>query len=494
MNPVWNILEPLTVEDKSTKSYEWVEIRPSTSEDASASNHKIILQDLESWHRFSQAKLECHFSVQKTINGGANANLTTANGVSLANGWGLFNDIKLLMSGSQIADAANPGDLHMLTHLPNYSKDYAESVGSNQMFYPLNKRVNGAAPFIYNGGANLGNIATHPLYDAADDASLLWVNYNSMSEPMQYEVLVNTTSTSVTATGRVRRNEHYDEAHVKSLDRLNSSATVRMFLPLSEIFPVLSQCFDRAIRGARFELQVGKKINSRLPTAFYANNSEAGTFAFSNLNISRISVWLPRLQPSLATEARVQQMLAANSNIACLYEHPQLYQDDIASLALNGRVRLATESSKVLRMYVAFQYASRKTETDEYPFEYESLGVDRLQARVNGVQVPSEEYVTSEHMPRILHDVHAIAGKQSDYENGSMIDFDSFNAGPNRIYTIDLTHQSDSIYKNKNVSDIELRYTMSSAPSAAYTVYTVIVTERNLSIDVLNNKMKIVTK
>lgn len=493
MNPVWKIGKALTVEDNSTNRYEPVEIRPTAQETGNL-KHTIVGQDLESWYRWSEAQLECHFTIGK--DGG---NLVSADGVILPNGFGIFDNMKLVMSNAQIADASNPGDLHMLQQLPKYSEDYAGSVGSNSMFYPLSTGPTGDL-FEYNGGAGLGNLADHPDYDASITGlspggdQNLWVNYNSLTEPIQKEITVNITATSVAATGRVRKNPFYNKNASLSRDRMTGGQTCRMMLPLKELFPVLGQCFDRAVRGVRFELSAERKNDSDLNSAFIINTTEANDVTLANLNITRLSLWVPQMVPSSDTLGAVQTLLLNTPSINCQYEHNHLYEEPKAVLGLSERISLSTESAKVLRIYVAFKYNDRLTNGALYPYDYNGLNVDRLHARVNGTMIPSEEYQVTAHPPRILHDVHAITGKKGDHDNGSMIDYDSWYTGAKRIYCIDLTHQSDSIFKNRNVSSVELNYTFSSLPSAAYTVFAVVTTERQLAIDILNQKMNVTVK
>lgn len=505
MNPMWSITSPLSVVDNSTQEYAWTEYRPTTNESATQGNFRVVMNDMENWHRFSEAQLECHFKVYKDV-AGTRTNLEADDGVSMPNGFGIWKNIKLLLNKQHLADSPDLADVTTIKNLVNYSQDYAKSVGSNQHFYPMSvsginewrnpspvsSAINVFAWDGVSGNSSGGNYNTHRDYVAGADQNV-WNPINHTS-PIQEQlgVTFDGTNYDIVKTGKIRENPDYDPNYGKSVDKLDLSQTVTVMLPLKELFPVLGQCFDRVHRASRFELSLDQETD--LNKICYVAN-ETNDFTLHSVDITRVSLWVPRVLPSLSTQAMLQKTLASNDTITCKYEHSHLYSEtDINNTTTSNRIRLATESAKIVRMFVVFMLKSRKEFPKEYPFQYEDLGVKRLEARINGIQLPGEQYEVDRHLPRVLHELHGLSMKNRDYENGSLIDFKAFNEGPMRIYGIDVSKQSESIYKTKNVSDSEIRYELSGNTSDNYNVLTLMETERELKLEILEGKLSVLQK
>jgi hypothetical protein len=515
--PVWD-LSPKFLQDNSTNEFKWTEQRSTSEPSTSQDTIKINLDDTNSYMLFSKAMVEVNFTVSSTTP------LTEADGVSIPNAFGLFDEVRLQMNNKLIQTIPFPGMLHHMVQQQAVSKDYADSVSETSLFFPIKKRDFRGLPAIpapLTGATVASTITAQQVIDhntlpqprdtiATTNGSLIWFPIHDSSAALQSEYLSD--GTNLTTTGRVRKNPDYDEYYEKSALRvLENGRVLSCWLPLCEIYPLLKHSFSHVMRGSRFELQFNKA--TEMNSVFHCKKAVPGlTFAFT-----KVSLWVPRLNPSLESEAQIEAQIASMPELSNPYEKCEIIQHTFGGAVgtAENRVRLTTQSARPLRMYVGFQKAAQRaglsgtpgTVQPRNPVQFEGLNLETIGVRINGEPYPVETYATNSKLGliRMLHDIHYSNGKVHDYENGSVVDYDSFANGAQRVYMFDLTQLDDGPFKRANTMDLEIRYRLSNAvqevPAGSvlntaaqnvdYTVWAVVVSEGVLNSSQLNGKMLI---
>lgn len=492
--PLWS-LAPKFVKDESTNEYKWTEQRSVSEPSASQNTIKINLDDTNSYMLFSDAVIELNMEVTATDA------ISEEAGVCIPNAWNCFDEVRLMMNNKLIQTMPTPGILHHMLMTQKVSKDYANSVAEKEIFYPIGKKdFEGLEP-IYgvNGGAKLTDaqiLAQNPVLlnagqtaiaNAAGDKYFLPLNDHRAPTQQEFEVQGDDTHD---LTGRTRRNPEYDPYYDAGTSRIvENGGKLSCWLPVREIFPLLEHAFRRVQRGSRFELQFQKASN--MGSVFRAAVDVPGlTFTFG-----KVSLWIPRLNPSLESTASIESQIATMSVLSEPYEKHEILQHTFNSGVgvAENRLRLTTQSSRPTRLFVGFQKVVQRTDTKRNPVQFEGLDLEYMQARINMEPFPVESYKTDDKrgLIRMLSDIHSIHGKDGDFENGSVVDYSSFANGAHRVYVFDLTQMDNTPFKKANTVAVEIRYRLKNEVGEDYTVWSCIVSEGMLESNLLNGKILI---
>lgn len=481
--PVWD-LSSKYVRDDSTSEFRWIEQR--STNDATDSNIRIRIDDNSSYLLLSEACVEVDFEISAT---GA---IASSDGVMIPNAFSMFDSARLMLNDQLVQDINLPGVVHHMVHQHVYSKDYADTIADNQMFYPLKKLDHGAvarsAP-VYNS-AHVAGYATN-----ATDYPF---PVNDPTVELQYYLTANTGDNlyDLPATPRMQRNPKWDEIYARAVKRIADSisagvAYCSVMLPLREIFPILGHAFNRVNRGSKIELQLNK--TNTMERVFYTATAPAGL----TFTIRKASVWVPRLSPELESSAQIEAQIATNQALVEPFEKYEIYQKtaQVAADTTEQRLRLTTQTSRVLRIYVGLQLDTQTSSLLRNPLQFDSQNLAYLEARVNNTKFPAESYLVNntgtarQGLVRMLRDSHAVSGKTFDHENGACIDFEGFVNGAQRIYVLDLTQMDNTPFKKVGISDLEIRYALSSATTGTYTVNCIVVSEGESKTSMLQGKM-----
>lgn len=498
---LWS-LQPRYIEDDSTEEWRAIEYR-SVADPRSDQNIKIRIDDSNSYFLPSEATLAVDFRVKTT-----NA-LTDADLLCIPNGWALFDDAKLFVNEKLIHSTVNPQTIHHMVCSHMFSSDYARSVGDSQMFYPIEKKDSTTKvqrPPVMTAGQSVNTILRADYANIVDGT--YWFPINDPSVPQQELLTVgaggNGAQCQFSTTGQYRPNPDYDPVRMRAVQRLldNKVSGVNEYacnvhLPLHEIWPVLKQVFGRVNRGSKIEVQLTQsRSNARTFYVPLTGTGAGATPAGLTLQIDRCSLWLPRLQPSLEASAVIEKQIATFKELREMYEKYDMYTTTgIAAATTENRIRLATQTSRIIRLYVGLQLDAQMSDLYRNSVQFESMNLEWIECRVNGVKYPTETYMVSNEatmnqgLIRMIRDVYRSNGKMGDYENGSVITYDGFAKGAQRVYMLDLTNMDQSPFKKSSVSDLEVRYKLSSTAPGVYSVYVVAVSEGELTSSLLNGKI-----
>lgn len=522
--PLWD-LSAKYVKDESTSEYRFSEYRATNDLEKQQSTIKVQVDDTASYMLYSKAMVEVNFTVEGTFD--------SDEGVSLPNGWLLFDNVRLQLNNKAIHSVSDPGILHHMTNALAVSKDYASSVSEQQLFYPIKKKDWQGLPVIpeipvavygtavANAALTVQAIVDHNRaagfteYSATAQAGnptvladglKVFLPLHDHSAAIQTEWIKSGGAAAVWGpTGRVRCNADFDPYYASSVKRImENNKKVSCWLPLCELFPILKNAFNRVQRGSRFELQFEKAKN--IPAVFFSKVNVAN-LAFT---FTKVSLWVPMLMPSLESEVFIESQISNIGKLEEPYEKLELREQTLeGSLGVvANHIRLLTQTARPLRVYIGLQKVAQRTDLLRNPVQFEALNLENLSIRLNSKYFPVQPYEVNDKngLPRMLYDVQSINGKMFDYENGSVIDYDSFANGAHRIYCLDLTQMEQTAFVRANTMDLEVRYKLSlpveevPAGSAAgtpaapvqYTLFAAVASEGVIESKMLTGTMAVV--
>lgn len=463
VNPVWSIYDA-TPEDNSINEYEYVEYRDVDVQVQNKDNFMIDTKDKDLYLLMSKAYLEVRFKLAKADG----TPIATANTIAAVNdGYNLFRRAVLLMEDKTISEVEPVGKAHLIKSIVNYSKDYANSVGTNQFFY-VDSTSDGNADKTF---LNLkGSMAPSALADNVVGT-------------------INTGFNGVNAFFSGTRGGFYNTGFESRFDRHGALGNdlVTLYLPLCEIFPILKD-WGRVFRGIRHTVRLYQETTYQ--NAIYGETVTARTSDNPKTIISYVSMWVPALKPSLSVMDTLEKQLSAGSKNMIKWNDMKIYKNTtFPAASTDNRWRITTEVNKPVKIYVAFAYRTRGTVYNRNSQQFDLIPLSRMHVRLNTKQFPKEEYNFADRgLVRAYRDFLEMGNHLFDYDNGSCISFPQYrDIYP--IFCFDISHQDPTLFDQQGSADIELRFTLSAPAAADYDVYALIEYEKQVEFDSKNASM-----
>jgi len=489
-----------------TKGIEWAEIREENNM-ADGNELHFISRNLDAYYRYSQAKLQVEFQV--TDNAGA---ALAVNGTQLprvapvCDAWkALFRrgDLRLGEKGNKTAEVDNIGMIHYIYSLANYSKEYAESIGSQYLFDVDTASDQHVTATVNDGGSSIGDIADQTV-----------VTETGMYRPILKRYKNNSGADATLGTNgfiveNVYDNPNYNEGFKKRVDKsINLAAdgtgalrTQTVYLPLAEVFPFLMD-YDRVMRGCKLELHLWRDKN--FASVLFGNTAQlAAAGQAAQIRIIRVSLWVPRYYPSLSLEKSLTSALASNKKITVKYRHHHLYTQNYAEgINTDHSYNQLLSAYRPLKIYIAMQYQNRNTTRGVNSGQFD-LVVQSIDIDINQKKYPYRPYeitytgnagaVQVFNYQRVVDDLHRATGKMFDIEDSSIITYENWpTLFP--IFVFDLENFEDRLFETN--ANITVNFRTNSAPANpgdAFTMYMLVESEREASISYADNKFTIDT-
>jgi hypothetical protein len=432
INPVFNLFEP-QLEDNSIESKEYIQFPTVNGLDTSnytGSTFKIVTNDKEAKLVPSEGYLNFVFRV-----GSAAKTLTTNSTELHASVMALFSRAVYQMNRVDIDTVNEPGPVTQLTGLLNFAQDYLDKQGSLQWLY-----LDAAEPF-----------------DAA-----------------------NPRTTRLSVAG-------------------NLPKRVRCIVPLNRIFGFFNS-MTSAFQGMEhtFEFTLEQAVEKVL----FGQAAAPGAPA-TKLYIDEMSIWMPRVVASPFAESKYLGKLQSGDSTKVTYESWSGYRDNHvnpSNTTLTYQIQASSQRPKYI--FIGFQKRSRSTSiyaaNDVNPSVYDNLDLKNIRVRANTKPLPLEPYVINYadasaldagDYVRPFKDFLRINGKDSEYDNGSLISYESYKS-LYPIYAFDLSNEH-SLFENIKNSTIYVDATFGAAGGDISSV-NMVCWEKELKIEALSGVITIV--
>ncbi len=466
LSDIWNVAKPPVEVDDSTIQYEFMEY-PHYGSPANETTLRVWSTDVSSYFLLSSAMLHVEFQVKSSASA-----LTVADQTALAsNGWCVFNQVRLRLGDEQIAQVDQPGKACQMRNLVELGQDYMERAGQNSHHFIDRTSDAHSASLVartirFVGQSTVGSTDYYPrgMYDE----NQLYIS-GATDAPL----------TGDTDKPTSRKNPNFDLSFQRKVDR---SPTVQsVFLPLSELFPLCAQ-YNRVIKGTKIEVECVKE--SEVARAVFGAVAASGL----TLHITKYSLWVARLKPSLPALQMVESQLANRSQVEMLHSAMRLYTfPGQPAQAGSNTWPIHHKQSRPTHAIVGFQYSDRDTLSTLNPLVWDDLvgKISRLELRYNGRSVPLISYVpnNSQEVPRIIHDLHKIGGKDRDPADSPIISVDNWVSGLYNLFAFDLQYTEGDAYESRQSCVLDLKWTLSDTPGATYTVMALLFSEAKSVFD-----------
>jgi len=469
-SPHWANIFKNPYEIKDTDEYEYTEIEEVTSGGsipaANQPRFTFYNRDVDSYHYWRKGyvrvlgKLALHNDRNAITNGSG-----YVNNVALQN-LGQFCKFKqayLKIENNQVDYNENPGKITLVKCLNGLSKENKEQA---EVFF-----------FYKTTGKNY-NVATGNRSYAYDDDII--IPYKSI---IKQTGAASTNATTADLAFLVD-NDNYNKGMKERRDVCLSTANntqkeIELYIPLALLFDFYDS-HDFPFRGMKHEItldhepdknkyiQRGRNLNNADSHPFISPSTELDFF------IDKISLWVPRLKPSLQKTLELDTFLSSGEQMSLAWKQYNYYtSSQYPGNAGSHSWRITGTASRVTRVYIFFQNSHRfnMSTGDMTHLDYQKFDlppITTISLNYNGHQYPnfpinvkaSQKLVTDQVHLKRLYQMYVENNRKllpQDHDKGILLSYEDFVFNYPLI-CFDLTNVEPRVYENVSSSEITVSW------------------------------------
>ena len=449
--------------DNSINEFEYVEYLPRDSNNMNKDGiHIFETKDEDVFLLPHKAFLEVRGKLQTN----ANADYNETDSISLVNnGWSLFQSAQYQLN-NQTIENINLYLPHASTilNLVSFSDDYSRSTASNMLWFK----------------------------DTGNALASIKKEFDQIAEGADAPSLRNGIRALVQ---RYNNNQQANLGFTARQNLTTGNKQITLMLPLSQIFGFCRD-IDKVFRGVKHSLIIDREVSNNY--ILRANGVAAGKF-----NINHISLWIPKVKPSLKVETELDSMLVKGLIKHLYFEQMRVYRTMFQPTETSMSWRITTQPGTELprHIFVAFQSTERDNNQEMNNMIFDNANLRRISCRINSVQYPEREFECNftpqnrNYSRLYMHFLEAV-NKYQDTETGCQISAEDWaNLYP--IIHFDVSKHSDRL-KNSS-ADIEIRFNLGgnfrnigNTADQPFYVYAVVLSDRYLQLEGLSGRMNII--
>ncbi len=465
--PYWNVFDPPMIDD-STVEYEYVEYQ---QRDANQMNkpdggiYNIETKDMDAYLLPHKAMLEIR---GRLVVAATDADYV-AQEVSLTNGgWSLFKSAKYEINNNTVEEISNYlPQASTIMNLLSYSDDYGRSSATNMLWY----KDTGMAG------------ASSPRYTAAFPAAVIadntWAAEAHTTRP-EFRAAMALVIANL-------ENPAYNQGFALRKAITTGTKDTCLFLPLSQIFGSHKD-IDTAFTGVKHTYEFTRE--AAVNYVLRANGVNVGKF-----NIKHISLWMPKLTPSLAVQSDLEGKLVSGVMKKLYFEQVRIYRNTYNNAETSPVWRVTTNSSEQLPNYVfvAFQLQAKYGDQETNPVVFDAGTLSRISCWINSKRFPDRELEVSfapasRNYGRAYMMFQEAIQKYQDTDSGSQVSAEDY-AGLFPIFAFNVSHHKEKLRGSS--ADIEIRWNLSGNFGGNYTAYALVLSDRYMQLEGLSGKMNV---
>ena len=446
--------------DNSINEFEYVEYLPRDSNFNREGQHIIETKDEDVFLLPHKAFLEVRGKLQ------TNANYNNNDAISLVNnGWSLFQTAQYQLNNQTVENI----NLYLpqastILNLVSFSDDYSRSTALNMLWFKDTGNGLASIKQTFNQIADDANAAA--VRDGLRNAIQIY-NHNELAN-------LGFTARQKITTGNKQ---------------------ITLMLPLSQIFGFCRD-IDKVFRGVKHTLIIDRETANTY--IMKANGVAAGKF-----NISHISLWMPKVKPSLKIESELDSMLLKGHIKNLYFEQMRVYRTMFqpTETSMTWRITIQPGTELPRHVFIAFQSNERDNNQEMNNMVFDNANLRRISCRINSVQYPEREFEcnftqANRNYSRLYMSFLEAVNKYQDTDTGAQISAEDW-ASLYSIIHCDVSKHSDRL-KNSS-ADIEIRFNLggnfrnivNNADTPFY-VYAVVLSDRYLQLETLSGKMSVI--
>ena len=413
-------------------------------------NHTIVVDGSGEINPFDwyHARLNVKFKLQLAAAGG---NIAAAVQTGMVNSaFSLINRIDVKMNGISVYDCSDVNQAMNIKNLLEYSKGYANSLGTNEFFYLDTKNDTGVTEF---STLNVKVGTANPAGSPAENAN--------------QSVLTN-------------KKTDYNSGFAVRHTLLVNNAEVNAEIPLNR-YGFFERLQDELLPNSKIELKITLESDANL---VWRTGGAASRVVLTQLQL---------LVPRITFNANGLKLYTENYliNKKCSYLREQIYSSDSTQQS-SGSYRITTGINKPRHVFVSIINQAKQDSEEANKFLYNTFApsdqtLDECRLVVgNGRDYPEVYYRPKEEPTRVFRDVMKYVHANSEYAHDSILTRSNFSSIFSFIY-FDLTKQPTDIKDGS--TKLTFHYKLSAGTAAAYKIYALIFYEQDIELIKTSGKL-----
>ena len=339
-----------------------------------------------------------------------------------------------------------------IKNLLEYNPSYAKSVGTNEFYFPDTSRNANGAKYVRRFVQHTG------------DAN------NQRVEMVESD------------------NANYNKGFAARKVLLGASAEVNCEIPLNR-YSFFEELQDKLLPNVRIELQIEMENDKNLIWRGDGQADAAGTTY--RLIVTRLQLYVPRMIFNAEDQKLYLENYLKPHKWSYLTENT--YNQDMRTQR-TGNLRLTNGILKPRHLFIFFINNASLDDQRYNPFLYNTFSVstnprilDQCYLEVgNGNEYPHLKYEPTLDPSRVFRDVMKYVNANNDLQGGTLLNISNFKDLYPFIY-FDLTKQRTDL-KDGNTK-LSFHYTLSGTTATDYTIYGIVLSEKDAEIDKESGKL-----
>jgi hypothetical protein len=273
--------------------------------------------------------------------------------------------------------------------------------------------------------------------------------------------------------------------------RTSGNKWVRFQVPMKRLFPFL-ESYEKVIRGVEVRVELEKNAGNMSEIIMMDENSINTNLV--KLNYKELAMWLPILVGSPGVEADIIQSITSKDETLVQYSDYGVYRRlNPSGAEMTWLVDNISEVPKTV--YVLCQLATQLDNisiagnADINPATFNNMLINRAELRVNGHVYPKTPYdrikfaaataTTADDYTRLFYEWLRVNYKESEYDNGSLITYDTFRS----VYTIitfNVSREEEIMMRDGENNVIEIYLNFDEEPAQSFYSWAVVEFESKM--------------
>ena len=431
-----------------------LEINPNNTQHQNRDGLKIVADDSGETTPFDwyNARVSVNFKVDKLADG---ANIALNDNIGTVNGSNsLIKKIRVRAEGREVYDCDYANHCVNIKNLLEYNPSYAKSVGTNEYYFPDTSRSADSSKYTKRRVTHRQNAAGN-----ADDAGLMIDDVNA----------------------------NYNKGFAARKVLLGTSAEVNCEIPLNR-YSFFEELQDKLLPNVRIELQIEMENDKNLIWRTGAADAAGTTY---RLIVTRLQLYVPRMIfNSEGQKLYLENYLKPHK---WTYLTATTYNQDMRTQR-TGNFRLTNGILKPRHVFLFFINNANLDNQLSNPFLYNTFSVstdprtlDQCYLEVgNGNEYPHLKYEPTLDPSRVFRDVMKYVNANNDLQGGTLLNISNFKNLYPFVY-FDLTKQRTDL-KDGNTK-LSFHYTLNGTKATDYTIYGIVLSEKDAEIDKESGKL-----
>ena len=431
-----------------------LEINPNDTQHQNRDGLKIVADNSGETTPFDwfNARLSVNFKVDKLADHAAialNDDIGTVNGSN-----SLIKKIQVRAEGREVYDGDYANHCVNNKNLLEYNPSYAKSVGTNEYYFPDTSRYAESKKYTRRQVTHRRNAANN-----RDEMGLMIDDVDA----------------------------NYNKGFAARKLLLGTSAEVNCEIPLNR-YSFFEELQDKLLPNVKIELQIEMENDKNLIWRVGAADAAGTTY---RLIVTRLQLFVPRLIFNSEGQKLYLENYLKPHKWTNLTE--TTYNQDMRTQR-TGNFRLTNGILKQRHVFVFFINNANLDNQLQNPFLYNTFSVstdprtlDQCYLEVgNGNEYPPLKYEPQQDPSRVFRDVMKYVNANNDLQGGTLLNISNFKNLYPFVY-FDLTKQRTDLRDGN--TKLSFHYTLSGTTATDYTIYGIVLSEKEAEIDKESGKL-----